>query len=229
MITEHFYNDRQQLVSDLNQHLVAHLTQALHRREQATLILPGGSTPIPLFDLLAQQKLEWPRITLLLTDERWLASDHPDSNEGRIRTHILNKTPARFISLYSGDAQPEAGEKIIEQRLRTLNWPADICVLGMGEDGHIASLFAEAAEFAHGMSEHNSALCLSTRPPQAAHARLSLTLNALLNSREIIIFIQGENKKKLYESARNNVNRISLPVGFILHRSTVPIHIYWSA
>lgn len=229
MITEHFYNDRHQLVIDLNQHLVAHLTQAIHRRGQASLVLPGGKTPVPLFDLLAQQKLEWSHITLLLTDERWLASDHPDSNEALIRNHILSKTPARFISLYSGDPLPETGQKVIEKRLQTLDWPTDICLLGMGEDGHIASLFADAPEFSQGISAQNTALCLSTRPPQAAHARMSLTLNALLNSREIILFIFGENKKNIYESARNNQKLPSLPIGHALHRSSVPVHIYWSA
>lgn len=229
MITEHFFSDRHELVLALNEHLVVHLKQALAHRNHASMVVPGGSTPIPLFDLLAQDTLDWSKITLVPSDERWLAADHPDSNEGVIRSHFLSKTQAHFISLCSGVTHPEAGETRIRQRLQQLSWPTDICLLGMGEDGHVASLFADAPEFNRGIAADNQDLCLAIRPGNVAHTRMSLTLNALLNTREIIILIHNDAKKKIYLSARANATQITLPVGHILHRSHVPVHIYWAA
>ena len=105
----------------------------------------------------------------------------------------------------------------------------DICLLGMGEDGHIASLFPEAPELEKALDISNKNHCIAITPPNSTQKRLSLTLRTLLNTKQIILLITGDKKRKVYLEAKEAANNITFPVGHILHQSHAPIDVYWAA
>ena len=110
---------------------------------QATLVLSGGSSPIDLFERLALIELDWSRVTVLPSDERWVATDQPESNEAALREHLLYGpgNAARLFGLYRDKGTPDDATSQLDAELRQLPRPFDAVVLGMGEDGHTASLF----------------------------------------------------------------------------------------
>ena len=165
--------------SELVSGLVADtLSRAIAERSEAYLAVPGGTTPAPTFERLAKAPLDWQRVSVSPGDERQVAPDHPDSNERLIRTHLFQHraAAATFRSLDANCANP----------------PTYDCVwLGMGEDGHIASLFPDA-------EPHEAAFALSGSPPvievrtaASPYVRMSLSLSALLASRRIVLLAYG--------------------------------------
>jgi 6-phosphogluconolactonase len=229
MINEHLFNDLDELQATLTEHLLSTLSKALVNNGHAVMAVPGGSTPIPLFQALAKENFDWKNVTFLLTDERWVESSHADSNENLLRTHFLNSTKAGFIPLKSDATSAKEGQNATERKLQKIHFPMDICLLGMGEDGHIASLFPEAPELDKALDTNNKQRCIAISPPNTPQERLSLTLSALLDTRQIILFIKGDKKRKVYLEAKAATDNITFPVGHILHQSQAPIDVYWTA
>jgi len=129
--------------------MAACLAEAVAKRGRATLAVSGGRTPEHIFPILAQNDLPWDRITLTLADERWVDAGHVDSNEGLVRRLLMRGPASRasFTGLKSAHASPLDGHAQIEASLANLLWPLDGVFLGMGEDGHIASLFPGAGDW----------------------------------------------------------------------------------
>ena len=228
MSEEHYYNNAQELVIEFAKWSAETLREAIKRWGCASLIVPGGSTPVPYFQTLSQQKLEWNKVWISLTDERWLPAENPDSNENLLRKHLLinEAKAAHFLSLYNGHSTPEAGLVDCRRQMSELSRPFDLVVLGMGEDGHIASLFPHSAELEAGLTSHE--LCIATHPKDAAHARMSLTVSALTDSRAIALLINGQSKRIVYQHAAINNDANQLPVAAILNQDKVPVRIYWA-
>jgi len=229
MINEHLFNDFDELQATLTEHLLSILSKALVKKGQAVIAVPGGSTPIPLFQALAKEDFDWKKVTFLLTDERWVESSHAESNENLLRTHFLNANEAGFIPLKSKADTAKEGQEATEKKLQKIPFPTDICLLGMGEDGHIASLFPEAPELNKALDTCNQKRCIAITPANTLQERLSLTLSTLLDTRQIILLIKGDKKRKVYLEAKEAKDNITFPVGHILHQSHAPIDVYWTA
>lgn len=135
-----------QLVEDLAVEIARHLQAAIASRDQATLAVSGGKTPLPLFARLSRSDIEWDKVTVTLVDERWVPEQHPDSNARLVKTGLLKGRAryARFLGLMTGAADPFTAEEQLDRRLGELPLPLDVVVLGMGEDGHTASYFPAA-------------------------------------------------------------------------------------
>ena len=147
---------------------------------------------------LSRFDLSWEKVTLTLTDERWVALGHPESNETMLRRELLHSAAAsaRFISLMTHDITPEEAEPQIENRLNRLARPYDLVMVGMGEDGHIASLFPHAdGRLAQALEPYSEKLCQAIRHTSAGHPRMSLTANALLQTRRLILLFFGYGKR----------------------------------
>lgn len=214
------------LAQALAESVAEDLRVAVEQRGQATLVLSGGSTPGLFLEELSRQLVPWNDVTITLTDERWVATGDEASNESLIRRTLLvgDAAEARLVGLKTAAATPEAGAAEAESRIAALARPFDVVVLGMGEDGHIASLFPNhpALEPA---KEQQLTLPVAR---DAGPARLTLTLRALLDSRRIILLFTGEKKWQTYRLALGRGPVSELPVRAILGRGREPIDIYWS-
>ena len=151
--------------------LAAVVAAGLTRRAVASLVLSGGSTPRAMYSHLALHNLDWSRVHITLADERWVATDHADSNEGLVRTVLLREgaSRARFIGLKNDAATPAAGATAAWRGLGAIARPFDAVVLGMGDDGHVASLFPNSEESAAGLDARCAPACIAMQPAAAVH------------------------------------------------------------
>ncbi|MCX8499526.1 MAG: 6-phosphogluconolactonase [Caulobacteraceae bacterium] len=199
-------------------------------RGTASLALSGGTTPIPIYEALSHLDLPWSQVQLTLTDERWVPVDDPASNEAMVR-RILLKGPAalaRFTSLKCNTQTPEAAEGQIDGALRALAQPFDLVLLGMGDDAHTASLFPGGAGLEAAMDLTGPLKARAVRPAIDGPARLSLSLPALLQSRQMIILLRGTSKWAVYQDALGDGPVLEAPVRGILHQNQVPVTVYWT-
>ena len=229
--TFHHAADPALLALDVADHVAGLLRQGVAERGRALLIVSGGSTPVPFFQALARCALDWSAVTITLADERWLPPDLPDSNEALVRTHLLkaNAAAAHFVPLYNGAATPVAGVPELEATLAALPWPADAVVLGMGGDGHTASLFPDAPELPYALIDAAPARCLavaSPTPPNLPVPRVSLTRRALLDTRQLIVHLTGEDKLELLHQAMLPGDVAEYPIRAVLQQHAVPCHIF---
>lgn len=220
--------DASTLTAALAQHVARRLKEDLVKQDQVVLVVSGGKSPVPLFQALAAQSLPWERVVVTLADERWVPPSHEDSNEALVRAHLLKgrAAKAQLVPLWTGDATPEAAVPAVSKTLAALPHPFSQVILGMGEDGHVASLFPGAAELALGLS--TEAPALAVRPLHAPHPRLSLSLRALLQSRDIALMISGQTKRHVLEQALGEGPVEDLPVRAILRQTAVPVSIFWA-
>jgi len=206
------------------------LRSAIEARGVALLAVSGGRSPMGMFARLRTMDVDWPHVVVTLADERWVSENHADSNAALVRRHLLQgaAAQARFVPLVNDAPDPHAGQPACEQALAELPLPFDCVVLGMGEDGHTASLFPDAPELAQAIArapDANLSLCGAVTPGQAPHARMTLTLHALVHrNRQLILAISGSTKRQVYEQARALATQ-DLPVSLLLHQDECPIDV----
>ncbi len=217
-----------ELVASLLAEISTSLIAAVQRRGFASLVVSGGNTPRPLFEALSQLDLPWPQITITLADERWVETNSKDSNEAMIRQTLLHgpAAKARFIPLKNSADTASGGVPSCQAALGDIALPFDLVILGMGDDGHTASLFPGVSGSA--LDTEGAALCVSITPAAAPHERISLTAAALLNSQKIILHIVGENKWQVYQQAKSTGAVDDMPVRVVLHQDKVPVQVFWS-
>lgn len=221
------FRDAQDLAETLADETAALLTAAIAVRGRATMALPGGRTPSPFLTALGRRAVDWGRVTATLVDDRWLPPDSPESNAATLRATLLAAAPAiRFIPLYTGAATPEEGEAACAEALRALDGPFDLMVTGMGEDGHVASLFPDAPGLA--AAWEGPAPCRVMRSPTAPHPRMTLTLPRLLDSRRIVVLITGGAKRAVLEQARAAGPEDAMPVRALLRRGGADTMVCWA-
>ncbi len=224
------FHDAEELAESLSAYVAQRLKEAIAKRGHGVLVVSGGSTPLPLFEHLSAQDIPWEKVFITLADERWVEPDDADSNERLVRNHLLkNKAArARFIGLKTDGASAEQGEVTCGKRLRDIPVPFDIVILGMGSDGHTASLFPNASRLADATAMDSGRRCMAITPVTAPHERMTLTLPALLNSREIILHITGEKKWQVYEKAAAKGPEAQMPIRYILRQKQVPVTVWWA-
>lgn len=212
-------------VAALAQAVSQPLAAALDAEGGAVLAVSGGRSPVPLFHLLREADLDWSRVLVTLVDERCVAPDHADSNERLVREHLLagRAAAARFAGLVRDPADIAGSVAAANAAAR----PITVALLGMGEDGHTASLFPGAPELAAGLDPANPARYLAVTPPAAPHARISLTLAALLQSRLLVLAIAGPAKRRVFDAACAAPTP-DLPVSALVHQTRAPLDVYWT-
>ena len=190
--------------------VAAHLTRAIDANPRARIAVPGGSTPLPIFEELVERGIDWSGVTLMLGDDRIVEHGHAASNQAKLEGAFC-ATEANVMALEEGMDVPDL----------------DLLWIGMGADGHIASLFPEMK-----CEDVPGRKIIRTEPvplpPEAPFPRLSMNMEALAEApREIILVIRGAEKKRVLEEAGSGAN--SLPIARLIKRSIAPITVYWSA
>lgn len=190
-------------------HLIAKkLATAILTRGHASLMVSGGSSPKPLFAALSQEDLAWDKVTVSLVDERWVEPGAAGSNETFIKETFLqgHAVKARFISLKSQHATVQEGLSEIEARFKSVAAPFDVCVMGMGLDSHTASWFPGSIGRAEAMDENCAARFAYVNARGCSGAgefpdRITLTLPAVMDARDIVLFIPGAEKAAVFAAA----------------------------
>lgn len=238
MTNERHFDDREALAESLAAAVARSLEQAVTERGRASLVVSGGTTPLPFFAALRELELPWEVVTVTLADDRWVPADHPRSNEGLVRGELLvgPAAAARFVGLvhdHAAHATPEEGVAACEGALREVPRPFDVVVLGMGADGHTASLFPAAAETpaaladdAPGLGSPGRATCVAVNPGGELEPRISLTLPALVDCHRLYLHFTGEEKWRVYRDAIGG--RESLPIGEVMRRVGPRGAVYWA-
>jgi 6-phosphogluconolactonase len=208
------------------QAVIAALKSALAERGAASLVGTGGRSPAPVYDLLAQARdVDWARVGVTLSDDRFVPISSPDSNERLVRERLLTDAAAKavFTPISPAAENVEAAAEKVEVGVRALA-PYDVMLLGMGEDGHVASLIPGSPVLDLGMDPAGTRFCLGIpagvgSPPIA---RVTMTMPALLQARLILVLISGEKKKHIVEGGSG------LPVHALLDQAKAPVRILWT-
>lgn len=218
------FDSREELTSNLSALLQDHLRKAVETKGSASLAVSGGSTPIPLFQNLSHARLSWNKVKVTLVDDRWISPEETDSNDRLLKAHLLQNCAkeARYIPLWQSGSSAEAAVKDCQQRLASIDGKFDAVILGMGNDGHTASLFPCSSELQAALI--SSADCVAVNPTTAPYARMSLTPARLLNSKLRILHICGNDKMETLLRALISEPE-SMPINLFLQH---PITIYWA-
>ncbi|MDA5094567.1 6-phosphogluconolactonase [Aliiroseovarius sp. KMU-50] len=219
------YPDQDMMMLDLADQIASELVMALEHGERASLAVPGGSTPGPIFDALCAADLDWSRVDVMLTDERWVPETHPRSNTALLRDRLLTSRAAKanLIPLYHPTETPEESVEALADRIEGC-LPLSVVLLGMGEDMHTASLFPGADRLEEALAPHAPAL-LPMRAPGAVEPRMTLSARVLNSAVNKHLVITGRLKRDALARAMNAEDAMEAPVKIVLGAMTV----HWAA
>ncbi len=204
------------------------LRSALEKSDETSLVVSGGITPQECFLNLSRQSLEWSRVTIVPSDERWVEPHNVSSNEHLVRTRLMlgPATAARLLSFYLEELAAEEAPEEISSQLHRLARPFACSLLGMGEDGHFASLFPDFEGLEEALDPENNKQCVVVKTAGSPYLRISLTLSALLDSNMIVLLFFGDAKRRVFEAAAAGDS--TYPVTALLSQEKVPVKIIWA-
>ncbi|PSS47427.1 6-phosphogluconolactonase [Pseudomonas sp. BBP2017] len=224
-VTAHDFNGTVQLAEGLAKDVAGRLNAAIAANGQATLVVSGGRSPVAFFQALIQQPLDWSKVLVTLADERWVPVEHTDSNAGLLKRHLLTgkAATARFLGLYRAASSLEAAALDADQALDELSG-IDVLVLGMGDDGHTASLFPNSPNLSEGLDPDSTRRCLPMLAPTVPHQRLSMTRALLARAGFTALSVQGPGKLATLRTALAGDDLSEMPIRAFLQD---PLDIYW--
>jgi 6-phosphogluconolactonase len=227
---EHRFANAAAMTEALALDITGALQDGLAAGRGASLAVPGGRTPVALFERLSRAELDWDDVWVTLTDERWVDTTNASSNEKLVRDHLLRDlaAEANFVGLKNASADARAGAHASWSSVAEIPRPFDFMLLGMGDDGHVASLFPASPGLAVALDTAQPPRCIAMTAPVEPRQRLSLNLRALLDSRRIAVVITGKEKWATYERARVHGPASEMPVRALLQQQNVPVSVYWS-
>ncbi len=231
----HKYKNRDALFSAVAVRCQQQLQLTLEQKGQASFIIPGGTTPAPAFAQLAKSSLDWKNISIAQSDERWVPAEHRQSNQGLTARSLLidNAKQANYVAMKNSHTSAIDGEAECSRNYKKLASPFSLTMLGMGLDGHIASLFPDSKPIDQALDLDNPNLCIAidgTGCPVAGDypERMSLTLAAILKSDLILLLLTGDEKLKVIDSAKQKNDPKVLPVSALLNQVDTPVEIFWA-
>ena len=204
------------------------LGAAIAARGMALLVVSGGSTPLGFFEALSTRDIDWSRVAVTLADERRVADDHPRSNARMVRAALLKNAAAAapFSPLADSRVTPEQELAAAQARIAALPLPADLVVLGMGDDGHTASWFPGAQGLAEAIDPAARALVAPISAPGAPEPRLTLTGRVILRARALALQIEGPGKAATLARALADGAIEDMPIRAVLRQAAERLTIF---
>jgi len=231
MFEQNNFDTREQLDLALADKVSEILQQAISLKGKASIAVSGGSTPKGFFKVLSNKDIDWAKVTITLVDERWVDIHSDDSNTRLVHENLLqNKAcTAKFFHL-------KQGEDLCDETLADLNvaannilLPLDVLILGMGEDGHTASLFPCSAQIKQGLDINNKNALMKVGPTTAPYQRITFSFASLSQSKNIFLHLCGENKKQVFVKALNGDDVFDMPIRKFLQTEHIDTQVYWAA
>lgn len=218
------YADEEMLAIDLANVLAGELKSALNHEDRVLFVVPGGSSPGPVFDTLCDATLDWSRVDVMLSDERWVPEVHVRSNTRMIRERLLvgRAAAARFLPLYAKAAHPDDVLAELEANI-VPRLPISVLLLGMGADMHTASLFPKGNNIEMAMSDKAPVL-VSMETPDQPDIRVSLSAHVLNDAMAKHLLITGKAKRAALDRAQSHT-RLEAPICAVLDDMVV----HWTA
>jgi 6-phosphogluconolactonase len=219
------FRTTEQLNTAFSRKITKLLRDGIEENGRASLVVSGGKTPADLFNLLSKSNLEWDKVDISLADERWVDNTDDASNEKMLRTKLLinNAANANFVALKTQHGNAEDAVMTCTENLQKMRTPFDVLILGMGEDGHTASLFPCSEQIAEGLDLASDKSYIAVQPTTAPNQRMSLTLNALLNSNQIFLHVTGESKKDVLNTALSDDDALVMPIRAVINNADVKL------
>lgn len=219
-----------QSAEQLAQAVAQNLRDVLAKQDHATLAVSGGKSPIAFFQALNQMDLDWARVQITLVDERVVPTNHADSNTALVREYLLQNqaAAAKWLPVIDDNADSGSLQNIaqtIEFALQHYTQP-DVLVLGMGGDGHTASIFPQAPQFADAVRADYPQPLLHTTPVTAPHERVSMTLAAIEATPHVYLAIAGAEKLAVYRQAEQALTQ-QFPISYVLHSNKVNTNVFY--
>jgi 6-phosphogluconolactonase len=231
MFEQNNFDTREQLDLALADKISGILQQAISQKGKASIAVSGGSTPKGFFKVLSNKDIDWDKVTITLADERWVDINSDDSNTRLVHENLLqNKAAAaKFFHL-------KQGEDLCDETLADLNiaanstlLPLDVLILGMGEDGHTASLFPCSAQIKQALDINNDNALMKVEPTTAPHQRITFSFASLSQSKNTFLHLCGDNKKQVLAKALNGDDVFDMPIRKFLQADNTDTQVYWAA
>ena len=216
--------DRDMAVMNVAHALTSDLRKCLLRHETASFVVPGGTTPGPVFDAMSSVEIDWHRVHVMLTDERWVPENHPRSNAALVRSRLLTgpAAQAKFISFYREGMTAAEAAPLLSQELAG-EMPISLLLLGMGDDMHTASLFPGAPGLDAAMAPDAPLVC-AVSPPDQPEDRITFSARALNGAMDKHLVIFGDAKRAALETAQKSKPE-EAPIRAVLEGG----HVHWAA
>ncbi|WP_297792416.1 6-phosphogluconolactonase [uncultured Marinobacter sp.] len=227
-VESRFGDSPEQVALELAEAVSDFLSKRLAEAERVSLVVSGGSTPLPFFSALSCKELDWSRVDVLLADERWVEEADPASNTRLVKEALLqhNAAAARFLSLKQAGATPADGLDAVKAELAGLSLPLDVVILGMGNDGHTASLFPDAEELPHAMDPDCRDTVAAMTPLSQPQKRITLTWPVLRDARFIALHLKGSDKLDTLKKALETPDDVmAMPIRAFLKPG---LQVFWS-
>ncbi|RZF92774.1 6-phosphogluconolactonase [Pseudoalteromonas sp. CO302Y] len=232
-IVEKFFATKDELTAELSSSLEQSLVSGIKQDGRAVLMVSGGSSPAPAYKHLSNLELDWANIDVAMVDERWVDASHEKSNEAFIKSTLLQNqgAAANFITMKNSAATAKKGVAECEAAYQSLKRPFDVTILGMGPDGHTASLFPHAEGLEHGLATNDLVCAINAIESDVTGKiteRMTLTLAAIADSKVVKLLISGEEKLEVYKQAKQGGVVADMPLRAVLNHPTINIEVYWA-
>ncbi|MBE0367492.1 6-phosphogluconolactonase [Pseudoalteromonas aurantia] len=231
IINERLFDSKAQMTEALAALLEHGIDGGIQRDGNALVMVSGGSSPAPAYKHLSNLPLEWQKISIAMVDERWVDANHDKSNEAFIHETLLqNKASgAAFITMKNSAHSASIGQVECEQAYQALKVP-DVTILGMGPDGHTASLFPNSQGLPHALQTTEIVCAIDAIESEVTGSiteRMSLTLFGIARSREVVLLISGDEKRAMYEQAKVEGSELEIPLRAVLNHPDINLSVFW--
>ena len=229
-LREKIFTDKAELELNLAKEISHKLEQEIKNKGQATLLVSGGNTPKKLYEILSSKDIDWNNVIIGLIDERFVGTDTDESNELFIKNTLLkNKAAyAKFIGLVFNINNYQENLNIAISKNKPFFKSITCSILGMGLDGHTASLFPNSEEVYTDDSIYGEKMIINTRATSEPSSRISYTKAKILSSKHLFLYFNGKEKLDVFNSAKENKNASIKPISAFIHRNIKTLNVFCS-